>query len=188
MHTTPSIMILGQESALDVGVSIVVALLRQRQRDPISSTRSTERLTSQSDVVDLAVSDDESKSDDDEVPKSASTESEVTETPSQALNRLGQHVSTIQQLKRVIAWMEDYMKSSGKKNMFARPSTTFRSYSTPAHACKLKQSHLLVEKAWTFTETSRGTVGISTRRETGRKRINAKALQGRGRRRSEWVN
>ncbi|KAG6956024.1 hypothetical protein JG688_00011630 [Phytophthora aleatoria] len=143
----------------------VVALLRQRQHDPISSTRSTERLTSQSDVVDLAVSDDESKSDDDEVPKSASTESEVTETPGQALNRSGQHVSTIQQRKRIIAWMEDYMKSSGKKIMFARAIDNFPLvFKSDTRNTNLSKAIYWWKKRETFTETPRGTVGISSGR------------------------
>ncbi|KAG6951788.1 hypothetical protein JG687_00013378 [Phytophthora cactorum] len=73
--------------------------------------------------------------------------------------------------------------------MFARAVDNFPLvFNSGTRDANLSKAIYWWKKRGTFTETPRGTVGISTRRETGRKRINAKALQGRGRRRSEWVN
>ncbi|KAG6944766.1 hypothetical protein JG687_00017662 [Phytophthora cactorum] len=74
------------------------------------------------------------------------------------------------------------MESSGKKNTFARSVDNFPLvFNSGTRNANLSKAIYWWKKREIFTETPRGTVGISARRETGKKRINAKALQCRGR-------
>ncbi|KUF81312.1 Lysosomal beta glucosidase [Phytophthora nicotianae] len=68
------------------------------------------------------VGSDESSEDD---IISNSNVANVTELPMSTSSRASQQVTTIQNRRRVISWMEEYEKASGAKNMFARAVDQF---------------------------------------------------------------
>ncbi|KAE8966517.1 hypothetical protein PR001_g28382 [Phytophthora rubi] len=155
---------------------IVEAMARQGSRN--------ESIIS-SDDADL-----EEDQDRDDVTTSSSTNAvDVIQRPSRSSSRSAQHVSTIQQRRRVVLWMLQFEKREGNKNMFARAVDEFPDvFNSATRNANLNKAIAWWKKRDQLAQPSRGSVGLSGLRDTGRKRVNRKALTGRGRRRSPWVN
>ncbi|ETK84350.1 hypothetical protein L915_10678 [Phytophthora nicotianae] len=133
------------------------------------------------------VGSDESSEDD---IISNSNVANVTELPMSTSSRASQQVTTIQNRRRVISWMEEYEKASGAKNMFARavdqfPDIFFNSSTRNANLCKVMSWWKNREQ---LQAPLRGSVSVPSLRSDGKKRVNPKALSGRGRPRSKWFD
>ncbi|ETO82009.1 hypothetical protein F444_03758 [Phytophthora nicotianae P1976] len=112
----------------------------------------------------------------------------VTELPTSTSSRASQQVTTIQNRRRVISWMEEYENANGAKNMFTRAvdqfPDIFNSSTRNANLCKAMSWWKNREQ---LQAPLRGSLSLPSLRSDGTKRVNSKALSGRGRPRSKWV-
>ncbi|EGZ10362.1 hypothetical protein PHYSODRAFT_304282 [Phytophthora sojae] len=103
---------------------IVAALSLQKERGKVADKGGATECP-QYHSIDLASFNEETKSEDGDEPPLAHDDTEVSDVPETELGRSTLRVSTIQQRRRVIAWLESYMKKKGKKNMCARAVDEF---------------------------------------------------------------
>lgn len=107
--------------------------------------------------------------------------------------RAPQHVLTRAQRAQIVSWMMRKAQEDGEKNLFAKTIANFpQLFRSSREAAFMKAMRLWRQREIYVNAASvvslRGTASSLTRTvDGGRRRVNMKALPGRGRKRSQWV-